>query len=97
MIKKYYFLHFEWVALTAGLLLMVFLDPFSQAESICPANRLNLDFCPGCGLGRSISLLFRGDVLTSFQTHPAGILAAILIPARIFTIFYRNHKHKITD
>ena len=97
LIRKYFFLHFEWIVLMTGLLLMIFLDPFSQAESICPAKRLNLQFCPGCGLGRSISQLFRGEFVTSIQTHPAGILATMIIPARIGKIFYRNHKLKITD
>lgn len=91
LLNKYFFLHFEWIVLLSGLLLMVFLDPMSQDASICLAKRLNFEFCPGCGLGRSIAYLFQGELLTSIQTHPAGIMAVLIIPARIVTIFHRNH------
>lgn len=97
LFNKYFFFHFEWIVLLFGLLLMVFLDPMSQAQSICPVKRLNFEFCPGCGLGRSIAYLFKGELLTSIQTHPAGILAVLFIPARIVSIFHRNHKIKNTN
>ncbi len=92
LLKKYFFLHFEWIALMTGLVLMALLDPLSQAESICPAKRLDLSYCPGCGLGKSISYFFRGELMNSIQSHPAGILAVMVIPARIVKIFHRNHK-----
>lgn len=97
LFDKYFFFHFEWIVLLSGLLLMVFLDPMSQAQSFCPAKRLNFEFCPGCGLGRSIAFLFKGEILTSIQTHPAGIMAVLFIPVRIVTIFQRNHKIKNTN
>ncbi len=41
--------------------------------------------CPGCGMTRSLSAIWRGDLLSSFRFHPLGIplflvcLSAILI------------------
>ncbi len=90
-LKKAFYLHFEWIILAAGLILMAFLDPLSQAESFCPVHRFGFDLCPGCGLGKSIAHTFRGEFSASLQAHPAGILAVAIITSRIATIFYRNY------
>ena len=92
--KYYFFLHFEWLALITGLLLMAVLDPFSQAPSICPIDRLGFDFCPGCGLGKSIAFAARGNLTASFQSHPLGIFAILVIGARLVSIFRRNLNFK---
>lgn len=93
-LKKIFFLHFEWVILSTGLLLMAFLDPFSSSESYCVIDRLGFNFCPGCGLGKSIAHTFRGDLHASLEAHPAGIFAILIIVGRILSIFHRNHKYK---
>ena len=41
---------------------------------------------PGYGLGHSISYLFRGDVISSFETHILGIPAVAIILWRIATL-----------
>jgi len=92
-VKKNFFLHFEWIALTTGLLLMALLDPFSSSESLCVVHRFGFDFCPGCGLGKSISHTFRGDLSASFAAHPAGLFAILVIIGRVISIFHRNHKY----
>lgn len=92
--RNYFFLHFEWIALISGLLLMILLDPFTQAPSICPLDRLGFDFCPGCGLGKSIAFAARGNVSASFQSHPLGLFAILVIISRIGSIFHRNYKFK---
>lgn len=89
--KYYFFLHFEWIALISGLLLGAFLDPFSQASSICPIDRMGFDFCPGCGLGKSVAFAARGHLSASFQSHPLGLFAILVIVARIGSIFRRNY------
>ena len=88
--KKFFFFHFEWFALATGLLLMALLDPLSTAPSVCPLDLLNVEFCPGEGLGRSISYGFRGNFTASMQAHPAGLAAIIIISGRIITIICRN-------
>ncbi|MCA1745114.1 MAG: DUF2752 domain-containing protein [Bacteroidales bacterium] len=50
-------------------------------------KNLNLGFCPGCGLGTSISWLFRGQLSQSFASHPLGIPAVGILVHRIWTIF----------
>ncbi len=91
--RKFFFLHFEWMVLAAGLILMAFLDPFSQAESFCPVHRFGFNVCPGCGLGKSVAFLFRGEFTTSLQAHPAGLPAVLIITSRIGSIFLRNYNY----
>ncbi|MCC5907625.1 MAG: DUF2752 domain-containing protein [Balneolaceae bacterium] len=92
--KNLFFLHFEWLVLAAGLLSVAMLNPLVTSESICVIDRVGLGFCPGCGLGRSVAFLFRGDLWSSMQMHPAGIPAVGIILGRIVTIFYRNYNIK---
>lgn len=96
--KKLFFLHFEWLALATGLILLALMDPLSQAQTLCPIERLGFSYCPGEGLGRSVSHAFRGDLKASFYSHPAGIAAILIITGRIISIFHRNlniNKEKI--
>jgi len=83
--------HFEWIALSAGLLLMAMLDPATDAQTFCPIERMGFNYCPGEGLGRSISLAFRGDFLASLAMHPAGIAAIFILSGRIYSIIKENH------
>jgi len=90
--KYYFFLHFEWIVFLTGLLLMILLDPLSQTASICPIDSLGFEFCPGCGLGKSIAFAVRGNLTASLQSHPLGIVAIFIILGRIGSIFRRNYK-----
>jgi hypothetical protein len=72
---------------TAGLIVLAFYNPDGETHfSICPLYNLGFDFCPGCGLGKSISLLFRGELTRSFAAHPMGIFAVIVLSYRIFQL-----------
>ena len=76
-----------------GLTYLAFINnPDSTHFTICPFANLGIDFCPGCGLGNSISYLFRGDLSASFYTHPLGIFALIIIIVRIITIIKNNRR-----
>jgi hypothetical protein len=71
---------FIWIA---ALLSLAFLNPDSNHISLCPLNFLGFHYCPGCGLGRSIALLFRGRFTESFSMHPLGFFAVAIIGYRI--------------
>jgi len=43
--------------------------------------------CPGCGIQRSISLLFQGDIVNSFLMYPALIPIIFLLGFLIFDMF----------
>lgn len=93
-VKRSFFFHFEWVMLTMALFLAATIVPGSEEPTFCLFNRAGLDFCPGCGLGRSMALAFRGDLTASFYMHPAGILAIFILLYRIVSIHIRNHNYK---
>jgi hypothetical protein len=71
---------FIWIA---ALLSLAFLNPDNNQVSLCPLHFLGFHYCPGCGLGRSIALLFRGRFSESVTMHPLGSFAIAIIGYRI--------------
>jgi len=81
---------FIWIAAITAL---AFTSPIESCYSLCPLHNLGLDWCPGCGLGHSISWLFRGKIMHSFEAHPLGIPAVVILLLRIFSIFRNNYQY----
>ena len=90
-IQRFLLLHFEWIALLTGLILMAFINPASGSFSLCLFEFMSAPFCPGEGFGRSVALFFRGDIISSLQMHPFGIAGVAIISHRIYSIFIRNN------
>lgn len=77
----------EAVLWTIALLYLLFINPYEvQKFTLCPFHNMGIEYCPGCGLGRSISFLYHGDFIHSLKTHPLGIAAFILILLRIIQL-----------
>ncbi|MBI1938098.1 MAG: DUF2752 domain-containing protein [Ignavibacteriales bacterium] len=77
----------EAVLWLAALFYLLFVNPYeTQQFTLCPFHNIGIDFCPGCGMGRSISFFYHADFTSSIKTHPLGIAAFILISYRIFTL-----------
>jgi hypothetical protein len=93
-VKKNFFLHFEWLALGAFLIVPAFIDPEVHTVSYCLFQNIGIEFCPGCGLGRSVAYIYRANLTASFQMHPAGLLMVMVLVSRIIQIFTRNTKIK---
>lgn len=85
---SYYFRrYFELLVWSGGLVMLAFMDPGTSSQSsLCLFHQLGISACPGCGLGHSISLLFHGNIIASFQSHPFGIPAVAILLHRIYTI-----------
>lgn len=84
----------QWEALmwASALIYLVFIDPYqAQHFTLCPYKNLGIDFCPGCGLGKSISMFYHFDFIHSLQTHPLGIIAFFLISYRIISLIKRKY------
>ena len=74
-----------------ALLYLAFVyTPGETHFTICPIKNLGFDFCPGCGLGNSISLIFQGEIYNSFLSHPLGILALTVLIIRIIQLIKNN-------
>ena len=73
---------------------LIFLALIEPAESthfiICPFSAMGIDFCPGCGLGRSVSYFLHGDFSTSLAVHPLGIFALIVLTTRVISLIKIN-------
>ena len=76
--------------LTALLFLAVLPSTGTAHFTICPAANLGIDWCPGCGLGSSISLFFNGKFIESALMHPFGIPAVLILSARIISLVEEN-------
>ncbi len=84
---------FIWVA---ALTALIFTDPHQESHySLCLIKNSGLGFCPGCGIGHSISFLFRGEITQAFKSHPLGFFAVIILIFRIYKIFNINPLFKI--
>ncbi len=86
--------YFEAAIWITALILLAFTPVNSEHYSLCVFNNLGIGFCPGCGLGHSISFLFHGNFAASFNAHPLGIPAVAILCYRIFIIFKQNKKHQ---
>jgi hypothetical protein len=93
-IKNMLKLHSEWVILLCGLILLSIMDPVRSGNSLCLFDAAGL-FCPGEGLGRSISYIFRGMWMEAWSSHPAGFLAIPVLMARIIHLIHHRIFKKI--
>jgi hypothetical protein len=82
---------------SVGLLLLALMEPAGEhLFSLCPVSWVLETGCPGCGLGRSIAYLFRAEWLASWQAHPLGLPAVLVLCWRIGSLSrqsLRMYKH----
>ncbi len=80
---------FIWLA---GLGYLLSIDPYAVKHyDLCVFKLMGFDWCPGCGLGRSVALVFHGDISGSFISHPLGIPALIILSHRIISLLYKSY------
>jgi Protein of unknown function (DUF2752) len=72
-----------WIGSIAAILTI---NPEVEAFSLCPLHNLGIEWCPGCGLGKAMNLLARGEFQASWQLHPASALAYGVIFHRIYVL-----------
>ena len=83
----------ELIMWIIALVYLMFINPYQLNHfSFCVFKMIGIDFCPGCGIGRSISMIYHGDIIGSLKMHPLGIFALGVIFYRIVTLF---QKHKL--
>ncbi len=85
--KLYFKRYFELAFWITALLLLALINPGKETHySFCFFKFIGIHFCPGCGIGHSISFLFHGDIRSSLSAHPLGIFALFVILSRIYTL-----------
>jgi hypothetical protein len=91
LIRSFFLKYFELAFWAAALISLALTDPTNEAHFIlCPLKLLGIKWCPGCGLGHSISFLFHGDLMQSFHAHWLGLPAVIIILHRIYVLGKMN-------
>ena len=89
------FLTFEPVIWLAAIAYLAIHNPYAQTDfSICPLKWMGFHWCPGCGLGRSISFLLHGDLPSSIRTHILGIPALLVLLQRTLSVLYKAVSQK---
>jgi hypothetical protein len=93
---NFYKRNFELIFWIAALITtaLIPLDA-SPHYSFCLFKLAGFDFCPGCGIGHSISYLFHGNLSASFNSHPLGLFAVLVIICRISKLLRLNFFHLI--
>ncbi|MHB1177626.1 MAG: DUF2752 domain-containing protein [Daejeonella sp.] len=64
--------------------------------TLCPIENLGFSWCPGCGLGRSISYLLRGEIKLSVNQHWFGIPALGILIFRIVQLLNKFHLNLVS-
>jgi len=86
----------ELVFWVTALVLLATANTHQHHFTLCPLANLGFEqWCPGCGLGRSISYIFHGKFAESFSAHWFGFPALIIIGYRIFALikYITNKKY----
>ncbi|RZK82218.1 MAG: DUF2752 domain-containing protein [Pedobacter sp.] len=82
----------------AALVLLAITQPIEHEEihhfTLCPLANFGFKWCPGCGIGRSITQLLHGNVTASLDHHWFGIPALAIILFRIFVLIKLRIKNK---
>ncbi|QPH38083.1 DUF2752 domain-containing protein [Pedobacter endophyticus] len=81
---------------TTALVLLAAANAHEHHFTLCPLANLGYEgWCPGCGLGRSISLILHGEFASSFAEHWFGLPALLIIIYRIYSLIRNNTTSKI--
>ena len=82
--KLFHFVNPEAAIWICGLIFLAFINTDSSSHfTICPLKNIGIDFCPGCGLGKSIHYLLHLQIENSLNAHPLGIFAFAVLLRRI--------------
>lgn len=60
--------------------------------TLCPLASLGIEWCPGCGLGRSITQVMHGNITESWKHHWFGVPSILIILYRIGELAKLNIK-----
>ena len=90
--KLFFRKYFEATVFAIGLFLLALMDPaVSNGPSLCLFDQLGFTFCPGDGLGHSISYTFRGDIFSAMESNVLGPFAILILSTRIIYLLIKNH------
>jgi hypothetical protein len=87
LIKRFLRKYFELIFWLSAIIALAVADPSASSDyTLCPLKLVGITWCPGCGLGHSISWLLHGDIKNSWHAHWIGIPALPIILYRIYDL-----------
>ena len=100
--KRLFNKHFEWIALSLGLILMATLNPYiDNGSSWCLFETAGITYCPGDGLGHSVAFFVRGDYLRAIEANIMGPVAILIISSRVLyllhSIYLKRNDNQIIE
>jgi hypothetical protein len=91
-LRSFFNNYFEILAFGTGLLLLALMNPENATgPGFCILERMGASFCPGDGLGHSISYIFRGEFHNAMEANILGPFALIVLSGRILHLSIKNH------
>ena len=82
----------ELIIWSAALLMLGISYPNKVSHfTLCPIENLGFTWCPGCGLGRSISYLLHGEIKLAVDQHWFCIPAFGILIFRIVQLLNKFH------
>jgi len=89
----------ELIFWTTALVLLATAEPHHHLQehhfTFCPLANMGIDWCPGCGLGRSVTQLFHWNLKESFKMHWFGVPATLIIMYRIVVLGRNQFKKNV--
>lgn len=84
----------ELIFLVGALTYLACINPAAEHMSLCVFHWLGITWCPGCGIGHSISYALHGDWTSAWQSHFMGIPAIAIICFRITQLLQQLFKNR---
>ncbi|WP_218625333.1 DUF2752 domain-containing protein [Mucilaginibacter sp. dw_454] len=79
--------NFELLFWIAAIVALAATNPSAASQyTLCPLKLMGVTWCPGCGIGHSISWLLHGNLIKSWHAHWFGVPALLIISYRIFVL-----------
>lgn len=78
---RYIKANFELYFWLSALVALYFMNV--RSESLCLFRFAGFNWCPGCGLGHALNAALHFNFASSFNEHPFGIPALLIIVNRI--------------
>jgi hypothetical protein len=85
----------ELIFFSIALVFLFFLDDKQHHISLCPLAAIGFNYCPGCGLGHAIHYLLHLKFQQSWNAHPLGVFAFLVIIYRIYGLILNNFSNPI--
>lgn len=80
-------IHIELIVWPTAFVLLYFMDPAqNNGLSFCILKQVGIPWCPGCGLGHSISFLLHGEWRAALKNHPLGPFAIVVLTYRTYQL-----------